>query len=99
MNFNNFKDFYVYYLSQHSNRHTRRWHFIGTTLALILLLITCWTRDWSLLWYVPLVGYIPSWISHWWIEKNSPASFKHPLYSLRADIKMYREMLKGKITF
>ena len=32
-------------------------------------------------------------------EKNNPASFKNPLYSFRADMKMYSEMLRGKITF
>jgi len=99
MRFANFTDFYVYYLSEHGNRYTRRCHFFGTTLAILLLLGALIKQDWSLLWYVPLAGYGLAWFSHWFFEKNNPASFKYPLYSFRADFKMYWSMLRGKITF
>jgi len=94
-----FIDFYDYYLTQHSNKYTRRWHFFGTTLAIGLLLWALISQDWSLLWYVPLAGYGLAWISHWWFEKNNPASFENPILSFRADIKMYWEMITGKIKF
>ena len=94
-----FEDFYVYYLSQHSHRSTRRWHFLGTTLAIIILLAALITQDWMLLLYVPLAGYGMAWLSHLFFEKNKPASFKNPILSFRADMKMYWEILKGKIPF
>ena len=94
-----FKEFYVYYLTQHSNRSTRRWHFTGTTLAILILLGALIKQDWSLLWYVPVAGYGLAWLSHWFFEKNNPASFKNPILSLRADLKMYWEMVTGKIEF
>jgi len=95
----NFKDFYVYYLTQHKNRYTRRWHFTGTTLAILFLIAAFVTRNWNFLWGVPLSGYGLAWISHWWFEKNNPASFKNPILSFRADMKMYYEMIVGRITF
>jgi len=97
MNSTNFEDFYAYYLTQHSNRYTRRWHFAGTTLAIIFLIASLVTRNWSLLWGVPLAGYGLAWISHWWFEKNNPASFKNPILSFRADMKMYYEILVGRV--
>ena len=95
----NFKEFYDYYLSQHSNRTCRRFHFTGTTLAIILLVVSIVTKNWNLLWGVPFAGYGLAWFGHWVFEKNNPASFKNPLYSFRADMKMYWEMITGKITF
>ena len=99
MNFTNFKEFYDYYLSQHSNRMCRRLHFTGTTFAIILLVTAVVTKNWSLLWGVPAAGYCIAWIGHWVFEGNNPASFKYPLRSFRADVTMYYEMLRGKITF
>jgi len=97
--FDSFDEFYTYYLTQHKRKYTRRWHFFGTTIAIILLVGILIKQDWSLLWYVPVAGYIPAWVSHWFFEKNNPASFKNPILSFRADMKMYWQMITGKITF
>ena len=99
MKFAHFECFYDYYLEQHKRKHTRRWHFAGTTVAILFLVAALVTQNWSYLWGVPLSGYLPAWLSHWFLEKNNPASFKNPILSFRADIKMYWEMLTGKVTF
>jgi len=38
-------------------------------------------------------------VGHYVFEKNRPATFKHPLYSLLGDWVMYGQMLRGKVSF
>ena len=94
-----FAEFYPAYLGQHSNRICRRMHFIGSTLALLSLLALVFTGNpWWFLTAV-LCGYGFAWIGHFVFEKNRPATFRQPLYSLMGDWVMYGQMLTGKITF
>jgi hypothetical protein len=95
--FASFHDFYPYYLREHSSRVSRRLHVIGTALAIVLLITALVTRRWSLLWAVPLAGYAFAWVGHFVFEKNRPATFRHPLYSLRGDFTMLRDVLTGRI--
>jgi hypothetical protein len=37
-----------------------------------------------------------AWFSHFVIEKNNPASFGHPLWSLRGDVRMLSMMWQGR---
>ncbi len=100
MQFNSFKEFYPYYLKEHSNKTCRVLHFIGTTLLLSLLIFSIITKDYKLMWFLPLVGYGFAWVGHFVFEKNRPATFKHPFYSLLGDFKMYWDiMTKRKILF
>ena len=94
-----FDDFYPYYLSEHSNRTTRRLHFAGTLLVILTLLYAVATQRWVLLALVPLFGYGFAWVGHFAFEKNRPATFKHPLYSLAGDFVMFKDMLTGRIPF
>jgi peptidoglycan/LPS O-acetylase OafA/YrhL len=38
-----------------------------------------------------------AWLSHYFIEDNTPASFRYPLWSLRADLLMYFKWLNGTL--
>jgi hypothetical protein len=38
-------------------------------------------------------------VGHFFFEKNRPATFKYPLYSLMGDWKMFWQILTGKIAF
>lgn len=49
------------------------------------------------LYLMPICGYGFAWASHFFIEKNNPATFKHPLYSLRGDFLMFIQILTGRI--
>ena len=81
-----FDEFYPYYLSQHSNRTCRRLHVIGTLLALLQLLRTLFfTFSFANLFLVLAIGYGFAWVGHFVFEKNKPATFKYPLFSLRGD--------------
>lgn len=94
-----FADFYPDYLSQHVNRVSRRLHFVGSTLALLSLIMLLLTG--SLWWLLASAssGYGFAWIGHFFFEKNRPVTFSHPLYSLCGDWVMYGQILTGKINF
>lgn len=95
--FKTFEDFWPYYLGEHASRTNRTLHMIGTTAAAVTLGVAAAKRDARLLALVPLLGYAPAWIGHYVIEKNRPATFKHPLWSLRGDARMTGLMLAGKL--
>jgi hypothetical protein len=96
--FASFRDFYPYYLAEHSDRTCRRMHFIGTTLVVGCLVAAVVLSPWWLA-AAPLAGYGFAWVGHFVFEKNRPATFKHPLYSLIGDWVMYGEMLRGRVSF
>jgi hypothetical protein len=97
MKFNSFKEFYPYYLKEHSNLVSRRLHFIGTCFVIFILGASLFTRDFRLLPLLPIVGYGFAWLGHFVFEKNKPATFKHPIYSLMGDFKMFWDILTKKI--
>lgn len=92
-----FKDFYPFYLSQHQNIACRRLHFIGSSLIIFMLTYILLTSRWTLLWSIPLLGYGFAWFGHFFFEKNKPATFTYPFYSLLGDWVMYKDILFGKI--
>ena len=97
--FNSFAEFYPYYLSEHGNSTCRRLHFIGTTLVIGVLAYAIARGSLQLLIAVPIAGYGFAWIGHFFFEKNRPATFQHPFYSLLGDFVMYRDMILGKVPF
>ncbi|MFL6648858.1 MAG: Mpo1-like protein, partial [Sulfurifustaceae bacterium] len=53
---------------------------------------------WLLL-VLPFAGYGFAWVGHFGFEKNKPATFEYPFYSLACDFVMFRDMLIGRIKF
>lgn len=94
-----FAEFYPYYLREHQNRTNRRLHFFGTSLVLVLFAATLATGNWLLLLAVPLAGYGPAWVGHFYFERNKPATFYYPFYSLIGDYRMYFDTWSGKLPF
>jgi hypothetical protein len=94
-----FSQFYPLYLKEHSNRTCRRVHFIGSSLALICLVLAI-TRGQPLFILLGLIcGYGFAWLGHFGFEKNKPASFKRPFYSFVGDWVMYKDIWVGRIKF
>ncbi len=94
-----YSEFYQYYLTEHKNKTSRILHFIGTFLVFVLLVIAIvegWGWKWIL---VPVVGYGFAWIGHAFFEKNKPATFKYPFWSLISDFKLFFEILLGRRSF
>ena len=98
-NFTSIKDFYPFYLSEHSNRTSRRLHLVGSSTALILVSIGLANFQWQYFLAALIAGYGFAWIGHFVFEKNRPATFKHPFYSFCCDWIMYKDILMGKIPF
>ena len=96
--FNSFREFYPFYLSEHADHRSRRMHFAGTTLILVLIAVAFVAGNGNWLWLIPVVGYGFAWIGHFVFEKNRPATFKHPIYSLMGDWAMYWDILRGRVT-
>jgi hypothetical protein len=94
-----FAAFYPFYLSEHSNRTCRRLHFVGTTLVLIVVVAALVARTPWLLLLAPVAGYGFAWVGHFVFEKNRPATFSYPFYSLAGDFVLFRDMLTGRIPF
>jgi len=92
-----FREFYPFYLGEHRNHTSRRLHVSGTLLALGLAAAALVSGRFALLWAVPLAGYAFAWVGHFFFEKNRPATFTHPLYSLCGDFRMAYEVLTGRI--
>ena len=95
--FNSFKAFYPYYLKEHRNETCRRLHFIGSLLVLMVIISALLSQKYALLWLLPVIGYGFAWVGHFFFEKNRPATFKHPFYSLWGDWVMFKDILIGKI--
>ena len=97
--YGSFAAFYPFYLAEHRNPTCRALHFAGSTLVLALVAAAIATRNaWWLL-ALPLAGYGFAWLGHFGFEKNRPATFRHPVYSLIGDWVMYWQLLTRKIPF
>ena len=92
-----FESFWPFYVSQHRRRGTRALHFLGTTLALLLIGTAAAAGRPVLYAWAIFAGYFFAWIGHFFIEKNRPATFQYPLWSLAGDFKMYGLMWRGRM--
>lgn len=92
-------DFYPFYLSEHSKRTSRRLHFVGTTIVLVLLIAMVVTQIWWLLAVAFVQAYALAWVGHFFFEHNKPATFKYPWLSFLGDWRMWWHMLTGTIPF
>jgi hypothetical protein len=91
-----YEAFWPFYVSQHLDPTNRKLHALGTSLVLACLgLAAADSPRWLLL--APVAGYGFAWIGHFVFEKNRPATFTYPLWSLRGDFRMYRLMLLGRM--
>jgi hypothetical protein len=95
--FASFREFYPYYLAQHSHPTSRRLHVGGTLLALVLGALALLRGRPAWVPFALLAGYLPAWVGHFFFERNLPATFRHPLYSLRGDFRMLFETLTGRL--
>jgi hypothetical protein len=94
--FGTYEEFWPFYVSQHRAASTRALHFAGTSLVLGCLAAGVLVSPRWLL-AMPVAGYGFAWLGHFACERNRPATFTYPLWSLRGDFRMYRLMLTGRM--
>lgn len=71
-------------------------HYVGTTLVIISVFGALVISPWFWL-AAPFAGYGFAWLSHFLIEQNKPATFRYPLWSLRADFRMFGLAVQGRM--
>ena len=96
--YQNFREFYPFYLAEHSDLTCRRLHFIGSWLVLVILLWSLLSLNFWLLLLLPVVGYGFAWVGHFFFEKNRPATFTYPVWSLMGDWVMFWDILRGRVS-
>jgi len=92
----NFKEFWPFYVGEHRLKLTRRFHFVGTLIVIVLVILSFRFSAYLLL-AAPITGYGFAWYAHFFIEKNRPATFTYPVWSLIADFRMFALMVVGKM--
>lgn len=95
--FTSFAEFWPFYLQEHSRPQTRALHYLGTTLVVALAIYALVTG--RLIWAaaMPVAGYFFAWLAHFTVEKNRPATFTYPLWSLIADFRMWGLWITGRL--
>src|SRR5262245_52435794 len=97
--FSSFAEFYPFYLSEHRHPVSRALHYAGTWGSILCVVGLVGSGN---LWWLlgsALSGYTFAWIGHFRFERNKPATFRHPFYSLASDFRMWWELNLGKLKF
>lgn len=91
-----FEEFWPHYLGEHRHPVNRALHFSGTSLVYVIVAVAIFRAPW-ILFLAPVVGYGFAWVGHFAVERNRPATFTYPLWSLRGDFRMHARMLTGRL--
>lgn len=94
--FTSYEEFWPYYVAMHARVATRWVHLTGTLTGLGISLYGLARGRKRYAAALPLIGYGTAWPAHFLLEGNNPATFGHPLWSLRGDAQMIAMMLAGR---
>ena len=93
----NYAEFWPYYLKEHADPRTRLVHYMGSALAIAALIAAFATLDWRWFLAAMVAGYAFAWFAHFRIERNRPATFTYPVWSLVSDFRMFALWVVGRL--
>ena len=92
-----FAEFWPHYLNHHRRPGCRAMHYLAAATAVALLVIAlCAACPWTMM-SVPVAAYLLAWTGHALVERNRPATWRYPLWSLRAEFRMVGLGLTGRL--
>lgn len=92
-----YNEFWRHYLNVHTDPRTRLLHFVGTALAIVSLVLAAATPFWWFVALAPIFGFGFAWTGHFLVEKNEPAAFSRPLWSVASDFRMFFLWCTGRL--
>ncbi len=92
-----YAEFWPFYLGQHTHHANRALHFVGTGVGIALLAAGLAILDWRPIVAAVVISYGFAWAGHFLVERNRPATFTYPLWSLLSDLRMFGLFATGRL--
>lgn len=89
-----FQEFFPIYAEKHNKIGTQILHAIGMILAYFFGVSAILSGEYWYLLVCPMCAYGFGFTAHFWVQKNTPASFEHPLLSILGDHYMTWLLIK-----